>query len=86
MSSSIYSNFARIKEGAIGTKLQQWTGSGLSFVDNVYLADGIAQHFDITDTTVRPIVMRDSLIVSKAGLVESHELEGAILRDVIKCT
>jgi hypothetical protein len=66
MSSSIYSNFARIKEGSIGTKLQQWTGSGLTFADNIDLADGIAQHFVITDTAAQPKVMRDSFIVSKA--------------------
>jgi hypothetical protein len=65
MSSSIYSNFARIKEGASGIKLQQWTGAELIFADNIYLADGIAQHFVITDTTARPMVMRDSFIVSK---------------------
>jgi hypothetical protein len=65
MSSSIYLNFARIKEDGIGTKLQQWTGAELSFADNIYLADGIAQHFVITDTTARPMVMRDSFIVSK---------------------
>jgi len=65
MSSSIYSNFARIKEGAIGVKLQQWTGAELIFADNMYLADGIAQHFVITDTTARPMVTRDSFIVSK---------------------
>ena len=45
MSSSIYSNVTRIKEDGIGTKLQQWTGAELIFVDNIYLADGIAQHF-----------------------------------------
>ena len=66
MSSSIYSNFARIKEGAIGIKLQQWTGFGLTFADNIYLADGIAKHFVITDTAVQPTVKRDSFIVSKA--------------------
>ena len=66
MSSSIYSNFARIKEGAIGIKLQQWTGFGLTFADNIYLADGIAQYFVITDTAVQPPVERDSFIVSKA--------------------
>src|SRR6516164_619742 len=38
----------------IGTKLQQWTGSGLTFADNIYLADGIAQHFVITDTAAQP--------------------------------
>jgi hypothetical protein len=66
MSSSIYSNFGRIKEGSIGTKLQQWTGSGLTFADNMYLADGIGQHFVVTDTAVQPMVMRDSFVVSKA--------------------
>jgi hypothetical protein len=65
MSSSIYSNVARIKEDGIGTKLQQWKGAELMFADNIYLADGIAQHFVISDTTARPRVMRDSFIVSK---------------------
>jgi len=64
MASSIYSNIAYIKEGAIGVKLEKWTGSGLTFCDNLYFANGIAQHFVLADTTTPPLVIRDTLMVS----------------------
>ena len=63
VASSIYSNVSRIKGGTIGARLLKLQGSGLTFSDNIYFADGIAQHFVLIDTITQPMVVRDTFVV-----------------------